>query len=100
MGYEDLGSSSCQNDWAVEAASAQGESYPLEGADFAPVVPQPSKVICVGHNYRHHIEEMGRELPTYPTLFPKFADTLIGAHDTITKPAETEALDWEVAGSS
>jgi len=38
---------------------------------------------------------MGRELPVYPTLFPKFADTLIGAHDDIVKPAETDALDWE-----
>lgn len=39
---------------------------------------------------------MGRDLPSYPTLFPKFADTLLGAHDDIVKPAETEAFDWEV----
>ncbi|MYS75289.1 2-hydroxyhepta-2,4-diene-1,7-dioate isomerase, partial [Streptomyces sp. SID5926] len=40
--------------------------------------------------------EMGRELPSYPTLFPKFAETLLGAHDDIVRPAETEAFDWEV----
>jgi acylpyruvate hydrolase len=39
---------------------------------------------------------MGRELPAYPTLFPKFADSLLGANDDIVKPAETDALDWEV----
>ncbi len=40
-------------------------------------------------------------MPDYPTLFPKFADSLIGAHDDIVKPAETDALDWEVEfGSS
>src|SRR5579863_9009591 len=44
-------------------------------ADFAPVVPRPSKVICVGLNYRAHILETGRELPAYPTLFAKFADS-------------------------
>ncbi len=59
-------------------------------------MPKPSKVICVGHNYTNHIQEMGRDLPTYPTLFAKFADTLIGANDDIVKPAETDALDWEV----
>jgi acylpyruvate hydrolase len=76
--------------------STNGDTYDLDGADFAPIVPNPSKIVCVGHNYRNHIQEMGRELPTYPTLFPKFADTLIGAHDDIVKPAETAALDWEV----
>ena len=38
---------------------------------------------------------MGRDLPEYPTLFSKFADTLIGANDDIVKPPETEAFDWE-----
>jgi len=92
LGFPDVGA------W-LAAGSPQrtgGTTYPLKGADFAPVVPNPSKVICVGHNYSNHIKEMGRELPAYPTLFPKFADSLIGAHDDIVKPAETDALDWEV----
>jgi len=71
-------------------------TYAAGDADFAPVVPNPSKVICVGHNYSNHIREMGRDLPAFPTLFTKFADTLIGAHDDIVKPDETDALDWEV----
>jgi 2-keto-4-pentenoate hydratase/2-oxohepta-3-ene-1,7-dioic acid hydratase in catechol pathway len=78
------------------AADAQGLTYPAEGADFAPVVPRPSKVICVGLNYRNHIQEMGRELPEYPTLFAKFADCLIGARDPIGRPQETDQFDWEV----
>lgn len=79
----------------AHAAIASGTSYDASGANFAPVVPAPSKVICVGHNYTNHIKEMGRELPTYPTLFPKFADTLLGANDDIVKPPETDAFDWE-----
>jgi len=93
LGYDDLGA------WLAAGspeAPADAMSYPLKGADFAPVVPNPSKVICVGHNYKNHIKEMGRDLPSYPTLFPKFADTLLGANDPIIKPAETDALDWEV----
>lgn len=96
LGHDDLGALFAREDWEQVAAAADGESWPLEGADLAPVVPNPSKVICVGHNYTNHIKEMGRELPSYPTLFPKFADTLIGPNDPIVKPAETEALDWEV----
>jgi acylpyruvate hydrolase len=96
LGHSDLGALFAEADWRSQAAAASGTTYPVEGADFAPVVPNPSKVVCVGHNYTNHIKEMGRELPNYPTLFPKFAETLLGANDDIAKPAETEAFDWEV----
>lgn len=92
LGYPDVGAYFA----AGTPDERAGASYPLDGADFAPVVPHPSKVICVGHNYQNHIKEMGREMPAYPTLFTKFADTLTGAFDDIEKPAETDALDWEV----
>ncbi len=85
------------------AADGQGPGRPREGAapvpvaeaDFAPVVPRPSKVICVGLNYRAHIAETGRELPEYPTLFAKFADTLLGARDDLVLPSVSERVDWE-----
>ena len=38
---------------------------------------------------------MGRDLPRYPTLFCKFADTLIGPADDIRRPPETSEFDWE-----
>ncbi|WP_134728230.1 fumarylacetoacetate hydrolase family protein [Amycolatopsis nivea] len=96
LGSPDLGALFAQDGWEAHAAQATGRTWPAEGADLAPVVPRPSKVVCVGHNYTNHIKEMGRELPAYPTLFPKFADTLTGPADPIVKPPETDALDWEV----
>lgn len=99
LGVPDVGTLLGRDDWAVRAAAASAENsatYPAEGADYAPVVPQPSKVICVGLNYRTHITEMGRDLPEHPTLFAKFADSLIGAGDDILRPDETEQFDWEV----
>jgi acylpyruvate hydrolase len=69
---------------------------PVAEADFAPVVPRPGKVICVGLNYRAHITETGRELPAYPTLFAKFADSLLGPRDDLVIPAVSERVDWEV----
>ncbi|UDY23387.1 fumarylacetoacetate hydrolase family protein [Nocardioides sp. Kera G14] len=93
----DLGFSDLREYFAAgsPAPAADAPTYPVAGADFAPVT-QPSKVVCVGHNYANHIKEMGRELPEYPVLFPKFAETLLGANDDIVYPVETEALDWEV----
>jgi acylpyruvate hydrolase len=69
---------------------------PAGEASFAPVVPRPSKVLCVGLNYRSHILETGRDLPEYPTLFAKFADTLLGCRDDLMLPAVSERVDWEV----
>jgi len=69
---------------------------PAAEADFAPLVPRPGKIICVGLNYRAHILETGRELPEYPTLFAKFADTLLGPRDDLVLPSVSDRVDWEV----
>ncbi|KRF09331.1 2-hydroxyhepta-2,4-diene-1,7-dioate isomerase [Arthrobacter sp. Soil782] len=81
---------------ALEAhAAGNGPNVvPEANANFAPAVLQPGKVICCGLNYTDHILEMGRELPAHPTLFAKFADTLTGAHDTITVRG-SDNVDWE-----
>ncbi|WP_134700825.1 fumarylacetoacetate hydrolase family protein [Ammoniphilus sp. YIM 78166] len=60
----------------------------------APVL-NPGKMICVGHNYREHILEMGRELPTHPVVFAKFSNTVIGPQDDIPFYPISEQLDYE-----
>jgi acylpyruvate hydrolase len=75
---------------------AGASPVPVAEADFAPVVTQPGKIICVGLNYRAHILETGRELPEYPTLFAKFADTLLGPRDELVLPSVSDRVDWEV----
>jgi acylpyruvate hydrolase len=96
LGHQDLSALLLEDNWQAKAMSNSSRTYPAAGADFAPVVPRPSKILCVGHNYAGHIKEMGRDVPNFPTLFPKFAHSLIGANDDIVKPPETDALDWEV----
>jgi acylpyruvate hydrolase len=80
---------------AQEAGGGGRSGAPLAEVDLAPLVPRPSKIICLGLNYRSHIEEMGAELPEHPTLFAKFAASLIGARDPIRIPAASKAVDWE-----
>jgi len=81
--------------WREHAAAASGPRHRFGDLELAPVVPHPSKIICVGLNYRAHILEMGRDLPDHPTLFAKFPATLTGPFDDIPAPPEDEALDWE-----
>ena len=81
--------------WREAAAAAGGERIALAGADLAPPV-RPAKVFCVGWNYRSHIEEMGRPLPEYPTLFIKVPDTLTGPYDDLVVPTASSEVDWEV----
>src|SRR4051812_42841092 len=58
-------------------------------------IPAPGKMICVGHNYREHILEMGREIPSHPVIFAKFANTIIGPEDDIPFYPISEQLDYE-----
>lgn len=93
LGAPDLGAFLARPDWQQAAAAATDEVSGDHG--YATLVPNPSKTVCVGLNYKNHIQEMGRPLPEYPTLFQKFPDCLIGATDDIQRPVETDEFDWE-----
>ncbi|WP_052424385.1 fumarylacetoacetate hydrolase family protein [Nonomuraea candida] len=93
LGCADVGELLARPGWAGRAARADGPA--LRAAGYAPVVPRPGKIICVGLNYRAHILEMGRELPRYPTLFAKYPEALVGAYDEIRLPPESGQVDWE-----
>jgi acylpyruvate hydrolase len=95
LGVPDVGALLREPGWRGTAAQASGPRHSAEMLDYAPLVPRPDKIICVGLNYRGHILEMGRELPEYPTLFAKFSAALIGAHDEIRLPPASQQMDWE-----
>jgi acylpyruvate hydrolase len=84
-----------RSDWRTHAAAAAGPVHDVAGLDYAPLVPAPEKILCVGQNYADHIAEMGREPPKYPTVFGKFAPALIGAYDDIVLPSVSDAVDYE-----
>ena len=95
LGLPDVGAVLASPGGLDTAARTEGTILSAADAVFAPLVPRPGKMVCVGLNYRNHIKEMGRDLPEHPTLFSKFADTLVGARDDIHRPVETEQFDWE-----
>jgi acylpyruvate hydrolase len=93
--FDDVGALLASGPDPTSAAAAEGARRPVAGADLAPVVPRPSKVICVGLNYLRHVREGGGDVPSHPSLFAKFADALTGPHDDIPLPRQSERVDWE-----
>ena len=67
-------------------------------ADITPALPvaRPGKVLCLGLNYLDHVEEGGRDVPRYPTLFMRAATSLIPSGAAMVVPACSETLDYEV----
>lgn len=62
---------------------------------WLPVVNSPEKIVCVGLNYKHHIMEMNREMPTTPVLFAKMATTLNGHKQAVPYADVSNSLDYE-----
>lgn len=94
------GSLEVLGDWDGGRILERVPDHGAEQLDAATTRPLPflrdgAKILCVGLNYRPHIEEMGRETPAYPTLFSKFVDSCVGPSDDIVRPADVDQLDWE-----
>jgi 2-keto-4-pentenoate hydratase/2-oxohepta-3-ene-1,7-dioic acid hydratase in catechol pathway len=67
----------------------------LDEIKFLPVIPQPGKILCAGINYRSHAAEMARELPKQPSMFIRFADTLVGHGGELIRPKASDHFDFE-----
>jgi acylpyruvate hydrolase len=65
------------------------------GVRLGPPVPDPEKILCVGLNYADHAAEAAMAAPDTPTIFAKFANSLIGPTDSIVLPGVSEMIDFE-----
>lgn len=70
------------------------EPIPLEEASLLPPV-RPSKIVCVGRNYREHAEELGHEVPKEPLIFLKATSSLLQPGGTVRRPKISERVDHE-----
>jgi 2-keto-4-pentenoate hydratase/2-oxohepta-3-ene-1,7-dioic acid hydratase in catechol pathway len=68
---------------------------PLSSVKLTAPVPRPPKFICVGLNYRDHAIESKMEIPTVPTIFNKFPNTVIGPDEPIVLPKNSARPDYE-----
>ena len=87
-------SSGALDEMRTIAADASAD-LPLDDVRLLPPVVNPGKVFCIGVNYRKHVLEMGRELPTHPWVFTRSADSFVGHGSNMIRPAVSEQLDFE-----
>jgi 2-keto-4-pentenoate hydratase/2-oxohepta-3-ene-1,7-dioic acid hydratase in catechol pathway len=84
-----------ESDGDVEGLpSRRIDRIPLSQASLLPPV-QPSKIVCVGRNYREHAAELGNEIPAEPLLFFKPPSSLLPPGGTILRPKVSERTDYE-----
>jgi 2-keto-4-pentenoate hydratase/2-oxohepta-3-ene-1,7-dioic acid hydratase in catechol pathway len=79
---------------------SENGDYLYENLRLLPVVPEPGKILCIGLNYHDHVAEAdrklgGRETPTKPMIFARFAESLTGHREPIRRPRVSHQLDWE-----
>ncbi|HLS98263.1 MAG: fumarylacetoacetate hydrolase family protein [Porticoccaceae bacterium] len=76
-------------------ALAKGRAVDLDKVEVLPPLSRPPKIFCLGLNYKDHAKEAGLELPDYPTIFTRFATSLIGHNANIVRPRISHQLDYE-----
>ena len=80
--------------WA--AGSSKRAAVVPDDARLGPPLCRPSKIVCVGLNYRDHAAESGMAVPTEPVIFLKATTAITGPNDDVVIPRGSEKTDWEV----
>jgi 2,4-diketo-3-deoxy-L-fuconate hydrolase len=78
------------------AASASAAPRVPAGTRLGPAVARPSKIVCIGLNYRGHAKETGAAIPTEPVVFMKASSAWAAANDDLVLPLGSVKTDWEV----
>jgi len=78
------------------AANAARAPRVAPGTRLGPPVTRPSKIVCIGLNYRDHAAETGAQIPKEPVIFFKATSSLVGPDDDMVTPRGAEKVDWEV----
>ena len=67
----------------------------LSDITLLPVIPDPSKILCIGLNYQKHVVETQRTDADYPTVFTRFADSQVAHGQPMIKPSSSDRFDYE-----
>lgn len=82
-------------DALASAARQERPRIPAAGLQWLPPVSASRRIFCVGLNYGRHVAEAGREMPAYPSIFMRHADSLVGHAAAVWRPAISEKFDFE-----
>ena len=76
-------------------AASPRDLLPLDSVHLTAPIPRPPKILCIGLNYRDHAKESKMEVPSVPTVFAKYASSVIGPGDPIVLSSATQKPDYE-----
>jgi 2,4-diketo-3-deoxy-L-fuconate hydrolase len=80
--------------WLTDKASGCTE-VPAD-VRLGPPIGRPSKIICIGLNFKDHAQESGMEIPAEPVVFFKSSSSIVGPNDGLVLPRGGDKADWEV----
>ena len=80
---------------AMAAVEAQGADCDPDAFTVLPPLMRAGKFLCVGLNYKAHVEESGMQMPDYPTVFARFNSGLVGHGQPLVKPKSSDKFDYE-----
>lgn len=80
---------------AKAAIASSAPRLSLDSIAYAPVVPRPGKIICLGLNYFDHAKEGGRDKPEYPWFFFRGATSLLAHGEPTLRPRVSDKFDYE-----
>jgi len=82
-------------DALARACRIGGPQLPAAGLQWLPPVVAPRKILCVGLNDARHVAETGRAAPAYPSIFTRYADSLVGDGCPLWRARVSEQFDFE-----
>ncbi len=81
----------------AESVEKHASDYAIGDIEYEPTIPNPEKIICIGVNYADRNAEYkdGSQAPTYPSVFMRTRESLVGHNRSIKDPPESDQLDYE-----
>jgi 2-keto-4-pentenoate hydratase/2-oxohepta-3-ene-1,7-dioic acid hydratase in catechol pathway len=83
-------------DWLASSQAASRAPDVSAGTRLGPPIGRPSKIVCIGLNYRDHAAESGMAIPQEPVIFFKSTTSIVGPNDALVIPRNAGKVDWEV----
>jgi 2-keto-4-pentenoate hydratase/2-oxohepta-3-ene-1,7-dioic acid hydratase in catechol pathway len=80
---------------AAQLAKSEQPDLKLAEIEFAPVISDPDKIICIGLNYQDHVSEVGRAVTEKPMIFGRWPSSQVGHLQPIIKPTISDHFDYE-----
>ncbi len=80
---------------AEEYLEGRSPNFAMSDVTLLPVIPNPSKIICIGLNYENHRKETKRPDVEHPTIFVRYPDSQVAHGQALIKPKSTERFDYE-----